>query len=198
MTPEEITLPRRARSAFFNYLSGVKPAVLVGTQNAEGVPNLAIFNSLMHIGANPPLLGLLLRPLTVPRATYENLKASGYYTISHATTDILRAAHQTSAKYAPGESEFAATGLTVERTAHPAPYVGESRIKIGMQYREEYKVEANGTILIVGEIVELLLPDNAFDETGLLNHETLETAACSGLDSYYSVRFAERFAYAKL
>ena len=197
MTPEEITLPRRARSAFFNYLSGVKPAVLVGTQNAAGVPNLAIFNSLIHIGAHPPLLGLLLRPRTVPRETYANLKATGFYTINHVTTTLIGAAHQTSAKYPAGESEFAATGLTVERTAHPAPYVQECRIKIGLQYREEYEIAANGTVLIVGEIVELLLPRGAFDETGFLRHEALDTTACSGLDSYYSVQFQQRLPYAK-
>jgi flavin reductase (DIM6/NTAB) family NADH-FMN oxidoreductase RutF len=54
---------------FFNTLSGVRSSVLIGTSSETGTHNLAIFNSLVHLGANPPLLGFILRPTNGGRST---------------------------------------------------------------------------------------------------------------------------------
>ena len=54
------SLEVRYRATLINSLTGVRPAVLVGTRSGSGNNNLAIFNSLVHIGADPPLNGLLL------------------------------------------------------------------------------------------------------------------------------------------
>ncbi len=69
----------RYRVFFVNALSGFKAAHLVGTTSAteEGQDNLALFSSVVHIGANPPLLGMISRPHTVPRHTLENIQATG-------------------------------------------------------------------------------------------------------------------------
>ena len=50
-------MEQRFRASFINSLGGFKSVVLVGTANESGETNLAIFNSLFHIGANPPLCG---------------------------------------------------------------------------------------------------------------------------------------------
>ena len=62
-------LEQRYRTAFVNSLAGFRQVVLVGSKSAAGHENLAIFNSLIHLGANPALLGLISRPDTVPRDT---------------------------------------------------------------------------------------------------------------------------------
>ncbi|MBK6507064.1 MAG: hypothetical protein IPG02_15700 [Ignavibacteria bacterium] len=51
------------RRAFINSLAGFRQVVLVGTKSADGITNLAIFNSLIHLGANPALFGLMSRPI---------------------------------------------------------------------------------------------------------------------------------------
>jgi len=56
-------LDRRYRATLINSLAGVRPAVLVGTRSNDGRSNLAIFNSIVHIGADPALYGLLFRPV---------------------------------------------------------------------------------------------------------------------------------------
>ena len=60
-------LEQRYRTAFINSLAGFRQAVLVGTKSVDGNTNLAIFNSLIHLGANPALFGLMSRPGSVQR-----------------------------------------------------------------------------------------------------------------------------------
>ena len=55
-------LPGRYRGMLLNKISGLKPANLIGTKSKSGQTNLAVFNSVVHIGANPPYLGFILRP----------------------------------------------------------------------------------------------------------------------------------------
>jgi flavin reductase (DIM6/NTAB) family NADH-FMN oxidoreductase RutF len=105
-------LDDRRRIALINSISGLRPAVLVATADAGRRSNLAVMNSLMHVGARPPLLGLLFRPDTVERHTLENIRATGVYTVNHVHGGIIDAAHQSSARYPRDVSEFDAVGLT--------------------------------------------------------------------------------------
>ncbi len=191
-------MERIPRLNFFNAVSGLKSANLIGTISQEGITNLALFNSIVHIGSDPALLGFIMRPLTVPRHTYANIKASGFYTINLVHEAIHVQAHQCSAKYPEGTSEFEATGLTpfISET-HPAPYVQESFIRIGLQFEEEHHIKANGTILIIGRAVEIRLPEGAVSKEGHLNLEAFHTIAVSGLDAYYRVEPLGRLPYAR-
>ncbi|MCS7053720.1 MAG: flavin reductase, partial [Ignavibacterium sp.] len=84
ITKEKILdFERRYRINFVNSLSGFKSANLIGTISKSGITNLAIFSSVIHVGANPPLIGILFRPLSVPRHTYNNIKETGCFTINH-------------------------------------------------------------------------------------------------------------------
>jgi flavin reductase (DIM6/NTAB) family NADH-FMN oxidoreductase RutF len=87
------------RATFINSISGFKSASLIGTMSSKGKTNLAIFNSVIHVGANPPLMGFLMRPVSVERHTYNNIKETGYFTINHINKEIFKQAHQTSASY---------------------------------------------------------------------------------------------------
>ncbi len=191
-------MERRYRANLFNALSGFKGAHLIGTANKEGQTNLALFNSVVHIGANPPYLGFILRPTTVPRHTYSNIKEIGFYTINHAPVEHLEKAHQTSAKYDERTSEFDACGFTPQSSSlYPAPYVAECRVKIGLEYVEEHLIQANQTHLIVGKVIELLLPEGAAGEKGHLNLSELGSLAVVGLDEYYKTEKIARLPYAR-
>ena len=104
----------RFKTAFINSLSGFKSLNLIGTIDASGNNNLAIFNSVFHVGANPALMAFVVRPDSVERHTLENILQTNYYTINHVNQSIIKQAHQTSARYSKYQSEFAATGLTPE------------------------------------------------------------------------------------
>jgi hypothetical protein len=63
----------RYRASFVNSLGGFKSVVMIGSKNKKGQENLAIFNSLIHIGANPALCAFIVRPDVSPRHTLENI-----------------------------------------------------------------------------------------------------------------------------
>ena len=191
-------LDRRFRSRMINSLAGYKQPVLVGTRSAEGTPNLALFNSLIHIGANPAMYGLLFRPATVRRDTLSNILNTGVYTLNYPSSDLLMQAHQTSAKYPAERSEFDATGLTEERIEPClAPFVKESPVKIAMHLKEKLEVQSNGTTLLIGGITFIHLGEDILKNDGFIALHDARILACSGLDAYYEPHLMSRLSYAQ-
>jgi flavin reductase (DIM6/NTAB) family NADH-FMN oxidoreductase RutF len=194
---EVIGMERLVRMRLINSISGMKSANLVGTVDRGGHANLALFNSVVHIGANPPYLGMIFRPLTARRDTYNNIKTTGVYTLNHVHAAIRERAHQTSANFPAGVSEFDACGLTPEtKPALQAPYVGESRVKIGLAYEEEHSIRANGTILLVGRVLEIRLPEEVLGEDGYVDLAAADSLALTGLEGYHEVSPPIRLPYA--
>ncbi len=199
LTTEQIQhLNERYRAHLINSLSGFKSANLIGTQDIDANTNLAIVSSVFHLGAHPPLVGMIMRPHSVPRHTFENIKATGYYTINQVNSDIVEQAHQTSARYDKNESEFTATGLTTEYLADfKAPFVAQSRLKYAVKLVEHQHLAINGTELVIGEITDIHIEQSAIEEDGFINLESLNTIAVSGLDSYHQTQKITRLPYAK-
>ena len=186
------------RTNFVNSLPGFKSANLIGTISKDGKTNLAIFSSVIHVGANPPLVGMLVRPASVPRHTYTNIKETNFFTINHINKEIYKQAHQTSARYDKDISEFDECDLTPEYSETiKAPYVKESKIKIGCRFVEEHLIKSNDTIFLVGEILEVIIPDGSLLSDGYVDIEKAETIAISGLDSYHETKKISRLSYAK-
>lgn len=191
-------MPGRHRATLINCLSGFKSANLVGTRDTEGNTNLAMISSAFHLGADPALLGFISRPDLVSRHTLENIRDTSVYTLNHVHSGIIAAAHQTSARYPREQSEFDATGLTPTFSQyHDAPYVAECRVRLGLVLREMIDIVLNGTVLVIGEVVELHLPDNAVGEDGFVDLAALGTVSVSGLDSYSNPQPGQRYRYAK-
>ncbi|PZR40718.1 MAG: hypothetical protein DI538_03305 [Azospira oryzae] len=179
---------KKYRIRFINSISGYKSVHLIGTENAKGKTNLAIFNSIVHISASPALIGFVVRPVTEEHHTYRNLMETGYYTINHVHKSFLKQAHYTSAKFTDEESEFNMCGFTEERIAHfPSPFVQESKIKLGLKLKEDITIQQNGTHLIVGEIQHILIDDSVVEQDGQLDLEQAHDVCVTGLNQYSSV-----------
>lgn len=192
-------LEKERRVALINSLSGYKAATLIATADSDRQSNLALFNSLIHIGANPPLLGLIFRPDTVDRHTLSNVRNTGVYTVNHVRESFLTAAHQTSARYPREISEFIAVGLTeLWEGDFSAPFVQEACVRIGLHLREDIPVKTNGTHLIVGEVVSVELPDQAVTEQGALDPAAAGSIAVAGLSSYFRAEALATLPYAKV
>ena len=191
-------LPSRYRANLINSATGYKSCNLLGTVAPSGTSNLAIFNSVVHIGSNPPLLGFILRPLTVKRDSYNNFKSAGYFTVNQVSDSIITQAHHTSAKYDEGISEFAKSGLTESYLDDfNAPYVAESPIKIGCKYINEYEIKENGCLLIIGAIEHIYLPEDSIAEDGWVQLDKTKAISAVGIDGYALPKIIERFAYAR-
>ncbi|WP_320243481.1 flavin reductase family protein [Tenacibaculum sp. 1B UA] len=179
-----------------NSISGYKPANLIATKSNDNITNVAVFSSVVHYGSSPAILGFVLRPTTVVRNTYNNIKETGYYTINAINEAIIEEAHHTSAKYPSEISEFDKTRLSEEfKSNFHAPFVAESPLQIGMKFLEEYHIKANGTILVLGEVTDLFFKDNMLSEDGFLNLSEEKIAAINGLDTYVVAENYTRLSY---
>lgn len=186
------------RLNLINSVTGFKSANMIGTVSSDGNTNLAIFSSVTHMGSDPAVIGFFVRPTHVPRNTYSNIKDTGYYTINHISKSHIAKAHQSSAKYDEDISEFEELGFSEEYSGNiKAPYVAESNIKIGMKYKEEYPIKVNNTVLVVGEIAEIMIPEEIISEDGHINLNQSDTVTISGLDAYHKPEFLKRFDYAR-
>ena len=62
---------------------------------------------------------------------------------------------------------------------------------------EEIPIKLNGTILIIGEIQHLFLPENSLLADGNVDLHYAGDACISGLDGYHAVEEAVRFPFAR-
>ena len=191
-------MDKQMRVHFINSLGGFKSVSLVGSVDNYGKTNLAIFSSAIHIGANPALMALIFRPSPPERDTLTNLLETGFYTINHINESIYKKAHQTSARYEKHVSEFKETGLTpIYKNDFKAPFVAESLVQIGLTFKEKIDIQINNTIMIIGEITEVYVPQNCLSNDGFLDLEKANSITCSGLDSYHKTTKLDRLSYAK-
>ena len=195
-TADILKLDQRYRANLINSIGGFKSLALIAT-SANDQANVAIFNSIVHIGAHPPLVGFVVRPDSVERHTLENILDTNVYTINHITSDIYMQAHQTSARYPRDVSEFDAVELEAEyKENFAAPYVKESHIQIGLIFKEKIDIALNQTSLIIGEIQHIYMPEHCVQEDGFVDLEKVGTVTSAGLDSYYTVNKLGRLRYA--
>lgn len=179
-----------------NSCSGFKSANLLGSISSDGISNVAVFSSVTHLGSNPPTLGFILRPTTVPRDTYKNIKESGNFTINHIWEDIIEDAHHTSAKYPTEISEFDMTNLESEfKGKFKAPFVKNSPVQMSMRFIEEIYVPSNDVMLVVAQIEELYVNDALLQEDGLINLSKGNVVTINGLDTYAIPKFKKQLTY---
>lgn len=189
---------QRKRVNFVNSLSGFKSANLVGTKSGEGITNLAMMSSAVHIGADPALIALVIRPDTVRRDTLENIRETKYATMNHVSVQFFQKGHQTSARYPGQVSEFDATGLKeLYLDDFYAPFVEQSKLKYSLKLQEEKKIEINETNLLILEIMSVYLEEQYILEEGQVDLEAMETVTVSSLNSYHRTDLLERLPYAK-
>jgi flavin reductase (DIM6/NTAB) family NADH-FMN oxidoreductase RutF len=186
------------RANFINSLQGFKPVSLLGTVSENGIPNLAIFSNIIHIGADPVLIGFINRPVEAAPHTIQNIELTKQYTINHIQPSFVAAAHQTSAKYSADQNEFEETGLkTFFLENFKAPFVAESEIKYGLELVEIVPITHNNTFLVIGSITHVLLKEGLIQQDGFIDANKAKTITSLGLDGYYSTEPIARFEYAK-
>jgi flavin reductase (DIM6/NTAB) family NADH-FMN oxidoreductase RutF len=187
------------RANLINSVTGYKPAMLIGTINNEGLPNVAIFSSVVHLGADPALVGFIQRPVGVSGDTFRNINANGVYTINHIHEHFIENAHYTSARFEPDISEFDACKLTPNYIdGFNAPFVQESKIKFGLELIEVVPIRHNNTSLVIGAIKHILLDEECLEENGNINLNHVKDVCISGLENYHQVERLRSLPYASV
>ena len=193
-----LDLPKINRLNLINSCTGYKSANLIGTKSKDGKSNVAVFSSVTHLGSEPALLGFILRPATVPRNSYTNMKETGYFTLNHITEDIIAQAHQTSAAYDISISEFDVTGLKEEyRNGIHEPFVAKSPVQILCKYLTEYEIKENNCIHVLASIETIFCDEELVTKDNWLQLEKGNVVAINGLDGYCLPKLIDRFEYAR-
>jgi flavin reductase (DIM6/NTAB) family NADH-FMN oxidoreductase RutF len=198
-----LSMETRYRAQFINSLSGFKSANLIGTRSHDGINNLAIFSSVVHLGAAPALVAFVMRPNKiehdkVERNTLENIQNTKQYTINQVSNTFYKAAHQTSARYNDKQCEFKQTGLTpFFIDGVKPPFVKESQLKYALTLQQIIPIKLNGTSLVIGEITDIICNKRAIKSDGYIDIESIDTVAVSGLDNYHTSNRLSRLSYAK-
>ena len=192
------TWERFYRANFINSLTGFKSVNLIGTANTAGQTNLGIFSSIVHIGANPALVGYINRPIEAAPHTLANIEATGAYTINHIQPSFVNKAHKTSAKYAETVNEFTAVGLTeIYKGNCKAPFVAESTIQYSMKLVEIIPIKYNATFLVIGAVQDIYIENDIVEPDGFISLEKAGSITSLGIDGYYETKPIARFDYAK-
>ena len=172
-----------------NSITGIKPANLIGTTSKDGNSNLAIFSSIIHLGSHPALIGFISRPDKKSRRdTLNNILETKCYTINHIHQDFIEQSHKTSGKYKKDVSEFKMCNLTEDFLFDfPAPFLKESRIKMGLKLKNIINITDNETKLIIGSIEHVYIDDIALEDNGNINLEIINDVGIGGLNNYYKL-----------
>ena len=186
------------RLNLINSCTGYKSANLLATKSVDGNSNVAIFSSVTHLGSNPAMIGFIMRPTTVPRDTYKNIKETGFFTVNHITANMIEDAHHTSANYELGISEFDKTNLEEEyKNDIKIPFVKGSPVQLYCKYVNEYYIKENDTIHVIASIENLFFEEELEHKDGWLQIDKGNVVALNGLDGYCLPKLLDRFQYAR-
>jgi flavin reductase (DIM6/NTAB) family NADH-FMN oxidoreductase RutF len=200
LTKEEINaLPKADKINLINSISGIKPGNLIGTISNEGLYNLAIFSSVVHLGSAPALLGFILRPNDdTPRHTYLNLKDNGKFSLNSIHRGFSQNAHYTSVKFPAQDSEFEKCKLEMcFYEHHKIPFVKQSKRQLAMNMVDDIYIAHNKTRLIVAEIEEIMLDQDILQPNFRIDFEKSEELGIAGLNSYYQLQHQASYPYAR-
>lgn len=186
------------RANFISTLSGYKPAMLVGTYNKDGIANLSLFQNIVHLGANPALIGMVCRPREASPHTLGNLEQSGWFSLNSVHEAFIDKAHQTSARYDDDVSEFDATGLELlQREGILSPFVAASQIQMALKVEQIIPITLNNTYFIIGSVQQVFLKEGLIASDGSIQLSQADVVCTAGLDGYFLPRLLNRFEYAK-
>lgn len=187
------------RLNLINSCTGYKSANLIATKSIIGIENAAVFSSITHLGSNPAMLSFIVRPTTVPRDTYKNIKETGFFTVNHISSEIIADAHHTSANYHLEISEFDKTSLETEyKPEIDFPFVKNAPVQLLCKYLNEYYITENDTILVIAAIENVFYNENLAHKDGWLQLDKANIVAINGLDAYCLPKLIDRFEYARV
>ena len=183
------------RLNLINSITGIKPANLIATRSKNGVDNVAIFSSVVHLGSNPAMIGFVMRPQSNTNTdTYQNILDTKFYTINHITQKIYKKAHMTSGK--TDSSEFDILSIDKENRDFNVPFIKGSPVQIGMKLLKTIDLP-NKCIFIIGEPEIILINDKIITSEGKINLSSGDIVGISGLDGYYNLNYLDSLEYVR-
>jgi flavin reductase (DIM6/NTAB) family NADH-FMN oxidoreductase RutF len=169
------------------------PVLAVGTYDREGRPNVMISAWGGICCSSPPCVAISLRQATY---TYENLMASGAFTVSIPSESQIRLADYCGTVSGRSVDKFAQTGLTpVPSELVKAPYVKE--FPLVLECKVIRTIEIGLHTQFIGEVLDVKVDEEYLSSSGQPDVERIRpfwfaptTSAYYGLGAYLGQAFS--------
>ncbi len=176
-------LERRYRRDLINRISGSRTAWLLTTRSLDGTANIGLFSQVVHIGANPPLMGVLFRPKTDRHQSLDNIEETKLFGLHAVHTDRWQDAHATSFAFKASQSEFDECGWQEEKMpGSDLPIIKDSLARIVLEPKEVVHIRSNQCRMVVGHIRSIQIREDQLDSDQLPRPE--DWLNVCGLDLY--------------
>jgi flavin reductase (DIM6/NTAB) family NADH-FMN oxidoreductase RutF len=176
-----------------------RPIAFVSTLSAGGLRNLAPFSFFNAVCTDPPVICFAAaRPGAgagkTKKDTLSNVEATGEFVVNIVSEAIAGRMNITAGEYPAGVDEFALAGLTAaESELVKPPRVAESPVSFECKLLQNIVVSerAQGSNLILGEVVCVHVDDAVLDADGRIDPDRLRAVGRMGGFSYS--RTTDRF-----
>jgi flavin reductase (DIM6/NTAB) family NADH-FMN oxidoreductase RutF len=196
LSSEEIAnLDRSYRRDFINRITGAKAAWILGSFHPDFGENLALFSSVVHVGANPPLIGIVFRPSLNRLHSLRNISETKLFSLNSLPFSLHKEMHSASANWDEDVNDFQICGLQkVAGLDHPIPLIKEATVRMLLEPKEKIRIQSNSTHFLVSEIKKIEIGYSRLDSEELPLPDGLTYV--SGLDLYCNVESVESMPYA--
>ena len=182
-------LPEAIRRSIWPQLISPRPLALVSTVSAEGVRNIAPYNSYCGLATSPPMLGISISSgRQSEKRTLQNARDTGEFVVNltpRFLADVMvRAAEDT----AEPMDDFIRLDLTPARAANVcADRIAECPAALECRVTQVVELPPSRCHLVVAQIVGVAIRDEFFDEAGGFDAAAADLLASIGVDQYVSV-----------
>lgn len=175
----------------YRFLTGAvapRPIAWVTTVGARGSVNAAPFSWFNTVCPDPPMLMLSIgsRADGSPKDTWRNIRDTGEFVVNVVPRALAHAMVQSSAEYAPDESEVDALGLaTVPAQRVRAPRLLGSPVHLECVLHQAIPLGLKGDhTLVLGRIVHIGADDTVLDGKGHIDPARLALVGRMGGANY--------------
>ena len=166
-----------------------RPIALVSSVSTDGVRNLAPFSFYNMVSANPPVVFFApsYKRDKSGKDSLHNAEAVGQFVIATVTEGIAEQMNQCAFEYAPGEDEFAASGLTpVEAKLVKPALVAESPVNMECELIEirRFGEEPGAGCVVYGRVLMIHVDDAVLADDGLVDPAKLKAIGRMGRGTY--------------
>jgi flavin reductase (DIM6/NTAB) family NADH-FMN oxidoreductase RutF len=181
-------IPRELNGKIWAALIAPRPIALISTRDAQGLPNIAPYNSFAGLATYPPMLGVSFSQREgADKHTLENIKATGVFVINLVPRFLAETMNQ-SAEGTEKEDDFARLGLTpAPAGAVDCPRIGESPASLECEVTGILPLPPSKCEFVAARIAGVSLRDEFVTEEGGFDPLAADLLASVGAEEYLSL-----------
>lgn len=162
-----------------------KPALVIGTYDQEGKPNIMTAAWIGICNSNPLSIAVSMRPATY---SYGNVTETGFFTVNIPSSDMVRYVDYAGRFSGKDVDKFKETGLTPVRAEFVnAPYVKEFPIVIECELTAFHDLGSHRQF--IGKVIDVKVDEAILDANGKVDVALLNPLIYAGGNYYETGRF---------